>query len=423
MTPADATARYIAMHGYEASRRHVVPRARPPTLIESAYAEHLVAIVRELRAALQPLFAELAQLLHAARTDEADLPRVRRLGLSIAIENEAGSIRRWRDRDGNEGSTVMRWPYGYIEGIRGADGEDVDAYIGPEHDPAWIFVVHQHHPATGAYDEDKAMIGWPSADAAKAAYLAQYDDSRFFGGMSTFSRDAFVDRLLGLNGEAITHRLDDSTEGRRLRVLIDRGRVVLVRVGQSLPFVAQRYAEQTAAHHKRELAKQTKAALGVEVPTLDRALQSRIGHFVSENTAAVRALGEKTLGDVERLVVHGFTTNQPANELEAELERRFRIAENRARRLARDHVVRLNAQVARARHKELGVAVFRWRTRGDNLVRPHHAVKHDRLFPYEGSRAPSFMPGDEPGCRCEEIPVFDEIRMKAGIGKGRRRVA
>jgi SPP1 gp7 family putative phage head morphogenesis protein len=204
-------------------------------------------------------------------------------------------------------------------------------------------------------------------------------------------------------------------------VLIDRGRVILVRQSQAMPFIAQRYGEQAAQHHKREFTRQTKAALGVEVPTLDRAVPTKIGHFVNENVSRIRTLGDKTLNDVEDLIARAFMTGQSVDGLAAEIERRFGIAEQRARFLARDQITTLSAQVTQLRHQELGVVTFRWRTRADGRVRPHHAVKHDRIFPYKGSRAPSFMPGDEVGCRCEAIPIFDEIRMKAGIGGGRKR--
>jgi SPP1 gp7 family putative phage head morphogenesis protein len=218
-------------------------------------------------------------------------------------------------------------------------------------------------------------------------------------------------------------RLDD--EGRRLRVVIDRGRTLLVRQSEMLPYVAQRYADQTVKHHGREFNRQTKAALGVEVPTLDRKVPTKVGHFITENVSRIRTLGDKTLNDVEDLVARAFVTGQSADELAVEIAKRFDIAEKRARFLAQDQIATLNAQVARMRHQEVGVMAFRWVTRGDSRVRPSHAVKHGRIFPYEGSRAPSFFPGDEVGCRCEEVPVFDEVKARALAlaGKGRRRVA
>lgn len=90
-------------------------------------------------------------------------------GLDIAIENPEGSRRR------------PEWPalkshYGYIKRTGGADGEQVDAFIKPgtatEH-AGPVFVVNQAK-GNGQFDEHKAMVGWPTEKAARAAYLESY---------------------------------------------------------------------------------------------------------------------------------------------------------------------------------------------------------------------------------------------------------
>lgn len=40
--------------------------------------------------------------------------RMKWKGLDISIENEPGSVRYWKDRNGNKGQTLMKVPYGYI---------------------------------------------------------------------------------------------------------------------------------------------------------------------------------------------------------------------------------------------------------------------------------------------------------------------
>ena len=118
-------------------------------------------------------------------------------GLDIAIENPAGSERQWTDRqpDGTEklGSTRMAHDYGYIEGAIGNDKDEVDCYIGPDELARFAYVVHQqqkHEP--DKFDEDKVMMGFASADAAKAAYVSHRDDGEAcFGGMSVIPMDRF----------------------------------------------------------------------------------------------------------------------------------------------------------------------------------------------------------------------------------------
>lgn len=95
---------------------------------------------------------------------------VRISGMDIAIENPAGSRRR------------PEWPplkdhYGYFKRTEGHDGDHVDVFIRPgtqaDHDGP-VFVVDQRH-ANGRFDEHKVVIGYPTLEAARAAYLSNYE--------------------------------------------------------------------------------------------------------------------------------------------------------------------------------------------------------------------------------------------------------
>lgn len=112
-------------------------------------------------------------------------------GLPIAIENRKGSVRKGKDRDGNEWRTKMVHPYGYIKRTKGADGEGVDVFVGPDKESPHAFVVHQKDKETGEYDEDKVMLGFRSKKQAKEAFLAHYDSPKFLGPISKVS----VERL------------------------------------------------------------------------------------------------------------------------------------------------------------------------------------------------------------------------------------
>ncbi|MEO2054693.1 MAG: LPD38 domain-containing protein [Nitrospira sp.] len=111
-------------------------------------------------------------------------------GLDISIENAKGST---RNVDGK--SFKMHHDYGYIKRTEGADGEQVDVYIGPELDAPFVFIVHQLDPATGKYDEDKVMLGFKTSIDAKEAYLKQYDDPGFFGARTPVRTDTFREAL------------------------------------------------------------------------------------------------------------------------------------------------------------------------------------------------------------------------------------
>lgn len=113
-------------------------------------------------------------------------------GLTFRVEVPAGGTRAWAG-----GETVMLHPYGYLEGTLGADGDEYDAYLGPMPAALIVYVVHQVHPGTDEYDEDKAFLGFPTLNAAVDAYLAHRDDGlAAFGGVTVLPLDDFRARVL-----------------------------------------------------------------------------------------------------------------------------------------------------------------------------------------------------------------------------------
>ncbi|QUX96610.1 hypothetical protein C0J08_14915 [Marinomonas sp. CT5] len=102
--------------------------------------------------------------------------RVSLHGLDIAIENPKDSVRSGQDNDGKKWESKMAHHYGDIKGIKGADGDDLDVFIGdkPESDKAYI--VDQVDPKTGEFDEHKVMLGFDDKAQAENGYLANYED-------------------------------------------------------------------------------------------------------------------------------------------------------------------------------------------------------------------------------------------------------
>lgn len=125
-------------------------------------------------------------------------------GLNVVVENPAGSTREWHDRAGREsGSTVMQHDYGFLDGHVGADGDEVDCYLGPDEAAPFAYVIHQQRaPDFKTFDEDKVMLGFASEADAKAAYLAHRNDGeRAYGGMTAIPIERFKAKLQRRTGD------------------------------------------------------------------------------------------------------------------------------------------------------------------------------------------------------------------------------
>jgi hypothetical protein len=96
-------------------------------------------------------------------------------GFDVTIEQPAGSVRSGKDANGKEWSVTMNNTYGYIRGTKGVDGDHIDVFLGPDMNSDMVYVVDQVN-TDGSFDEHKVMMGFPSLEDARSAYLSNYEE-------------------------------------------------------------------------------------------------------------------------------------------------------------------------------------------------------------------------------------------------------
>jgi hypothetical protein len=116
-------------------------------------------------------------------------------GFEVTIENPAGSQRRGTDKDGKEWSVTMPHHYGYLRRTSGADGDQVDVFVGDDPACDLVFVVDQIKP-DGKFDEHKCMIGFHTEADALKAYRDSYSrDWKGFSAITGMTWKQFSDWL------------------------------------------------------------------------------------------------------------------------------------------------------------------------------------------------------------------------------------
>jgi hypothetical protein len=89
-------------------------------------------------------------------------------GLTVHVETPKGFT-----RHGKDWRVVMPADYGYIQDAPGADGDALDAYVGPDPEATYVYLIDQKHlPPQKGFDETKVMLGFPSQATALKAYDA-----------------------------------------------------------------------------------------------------------------------------------------------------------------------------------------------------------------------------------------------------------
>ena len=112
-------------------------------------------------------------------------------GLPITIENDEGSIRRWKNNAGETGKVTMFYRYGFIEGTVGADNEEIDCFVGHNPYASTVYVIR-----LGKDDrEEKIMLGFDSQESARDAFLAHYQDQNYLGEITEMPMYLFKETL------------------------------------------------------------------------------------------------------------------------------------------------------------------------------------------------------------------------------------
>lgn len=193
----------------------------------------------------------------------------------------------------------------------------------------------------------------------------------------------------------------------RIAVLLKK-RPLLARV--------EEIADLTVRHSRTEWARQVKAALGVDLPASEPDIVPAMRAFREENADLITSL---VRSQVER--VRDILTDAGAGTRVEEIARSIRedtdATRSRANLIARDQVLKLNAQVTQKRHEAAGVTEYVWRISRDERVRADHKALDGKRFRYDqppvvdqrrGERA---NPGTYYQCRCTAepiIPGFDD---------------
>lgn len=100
-------------------------------------------------------------------------------GFDIAIETKKGGVRRSKDPD-NPWRVRMPATYGYIKRTEGADGDQIDVFLGDEPDSEAIYLINQQNLDTGEFDEHKVVMGVGAnmGDVAEDLYFRSFSDNR-----------------------------------------------------------------------------------------------------------------------------------------------------------------------------------------------------------------------------------------------------
>lgn len=199
---------------------------------------------------------------------------------------------------------------------------------------------------------------------------------------------------------------------RRIAELMRASRLTLDSRLQGIEGTIRRFAQFVAQHGDEEVLRAVRSVVGI-TPTFGQArISDMIDSYVAENVALIVTIRDDLLKDVETVVQRGVREGKRAETLRGEIEGRFGVTERRAQLIARDQIGKLDGQLTRERHLELGITRFMWQTSEDERVRDEHVDRNQKVYSYDNP-PDGELPGQPIQCRCVAIPVMDELLREA----------
>lgn len=230
-------------------------------------------------------------------------------------------------------------------------------------------------------------------------------------------------RLLTEQREEEAEKKQDVDRKAQAQKLVDRAadRAVDMFEPSALKDVAKKFGKRTSDFQQEQLDRQVRAAMAVPLSAIEKPVVAQIGVFATVNVELVTSAHERCFTrvrkDVEEAFSSGMHPSTLAEKWRAKTDEEIAagaepgiddMTENDARRIARDQIGKLNAQINQARQENLGLTGYIWRTSQDNRVRDEHTELEGESFEWDDP-PPDGHPGEPIMCRCYAEPDFSPI--------------
>jgi SPP1 gp7 family putative phage head morphogenesis protein len=176
----------------------------------------------------------------------------------------------------------------------------------------------------------------------------------------------------------------------------------------ALHAVAERFGRRTSEFQRGELDKQVRQAIGVPFASIEKPTRDLIPMFARSNVELIKTVPERYFDRMARDVRQAFESGMHPETLAQRFVELDDIAENDARRIARDQIGKLNAQFNQERQESLGVTGYTWRGAQDSRERDEHVEREGDHFEWDDPPEDGH-PGEPIQCRCFAEPDLSGI--------------
>jgi SPP1 gp7 family putative phage head morphogenesis protein len=201
---------------------------------------------------------------------------------------------------------------------------------------------------------------------------------------------------------------NDSARERQAAELVEQARRAATVSDREMRAVAEKFGQRTSDFQKAQLDRQVKAAVGVPYSAIEKPARDLLPTFVDENVDLITSISERYFDSLKAQIQDAFASGMHPETLAEELSGREEVSEWDARRIARDQIGKLAADLNQERQKSLGVTGYTWRGAMDNRERDEHRALEGQHFEWDNPPAEG-NPGEPILCRCTAEPDFSDV--------------
>ena len=172
-------------------------------------------------------------------------------------------------------------------------------------------------------------------------------------------------------------------------------------------------AARLEGYHRARLIQTFRSALSVDIrPTLnDAAIRPLMDAWRRENVSLIRTIPQRLHEGLYQRMSATFA-ERPFDQqaLSRILSTEFQSTGYNLRRLTRDQTGKAIGQLTQARHRQIGIEEYTWRTSQDERVRPSHAALDGTRHRWDSPPSVGH-PKEDIQCRCVAIPYIPEAGL------------
>lgn len=186
-------------------------------------------------------------------------------------------------------------------------------------------------------------------------------------------------------------------------------------IDESVQKLAQRFSTTQANSATDHYVNLVNQSLGIDLSGFlnkNDFIGQQIGKYTRDNVNLIQSIRSQLLDDVQAQVTKSAMSGGLAKDLSKVIQERTKVAESRAKLIARDQTLKINASINKANQQATGVTHFKWSTAKDGAVRSEHAELEGEVFSWNNP-PPAGLPGEAVNCRCIAIPIFRDAIEQA----------